>query len=302
MLLLAAAHFVVANAVQGGICPQSQRIESSGMQVIHILLDILQGNAADPADGVRKVFVNDAAVDTNGLKNLGTLVGLDGGNTHLGCDLDNAVQNGVVIIIHSSVVILVQCPVLDHVADALLGQIRVDGTGAIAQQRCEMVHIPGLAALQNDGHGGTLLGDDQMLMYRSHCQQGRNGLMVLIHTPVCQDQDIGPVSVGTVDLHVQAIQCPLQVGVIIIGNGDLGHLEALYLHIFDFQNVRVGQDRVVHLQHLTVFRPLLQQVAVLPDVNGGGSDDLLTNGINGRVGYLSKQLFEIVEQRLMLLG
>ena len=165
-----------------------------------------------------------------------------------------------------------------------------------------MVHISRFAALQNDGHGGTLLGDDQMLMHRSHCQQGRNGLMVLIHTPVCQDQDVGPVSVGTVDLHIQTIQCPFQVGVIIIGNGDLCYLKALYLHVLDFQNVRVGQDRVIHLQHLTVFRPLLQQVAVLADVNGGGCDDFLSNSVYRRIGYLGKQLLEIVKQRLMLLG
>ncbi len=63
-----------------------------------------------------------------------------------------------------------------------------------------------------------------------------------------------------------------------------------------FKHVGVGQDRVVDLQHVTVLRSLLQDVA-FTDVYGGGSHDLLTDRIDGRVGYLCKQLLEIMKQR-----
>jgi len=56
----------------------------------------------------------------------------------------------------------------------------------------------------------------------------------------------------------------------------------------------------VHLQHLAVFGFLLQQVTVVADVHGGVGDDLFTDGVDGRVCDLRKQLFEIIEQRLAL--
>ena len=56
----------------------------------------------------------------------------------------------------------------------------------------------------------------------------------------------------------------------------------------------------MHLEHLAVLGLILQQVAVGTDVYAGGSDHLFTDGIDGRIGNLGKQLFEIVEKRLML--
>ena len=66
--------------------------------------------------------------------------------------------------------------------------------------------------------------------------------------------------------------------------------------MLDFQHIGVSQDRIVDLQNLTVLRLLFQEVAVFSDVNGRAGDDLLTDRIDGRVCYLGKKLFEIVEQ------
>ena len=53
---------------------------------------------------------------------------------------------------------------------------------------------------------------------------------------------------------------------------------------------------------MAVFRSLLQHVALLTDIDGGGSYDLLADRIDRRIGYLGKELLEVVKQRLMLLG
>ena len=52
---------------------------------------------------------------------------------------------------------------------------------------------------------------------------------------------------------------------------------------------------------MAVFRSLLQNIALLTDIDRGGGYDLLTDGINRRIGYLGEELFEVVKQRLMLL-
>ena len=112
--------------------------------------------------------------------------------------------------------------------------------------------------------------------------------MVLINAPVRQDQDICAVSICPVCLHEQTVNGLLQTGVLIIGNRNLLYLEALHLHILDLQQIRVGEDGIVDLQHLAVLSHFFQEVAVLADISGGGSHHLLTDGINGRVGHLGK--------------
>ena len=168
MLFLAGALLVASHTLQSQIHIQAQRVEGGGMQHIYIIGDVFQGDAAHTADGVGKVLVDNLLGDTNGLKDLGALVGLDGGNTHLGGDLDNAVKDCGVVIIYCCVIIFVQHLGLDQVMHRLLGQIRVDGTGAKAQQGCEVMYLSRLAALQDQGHGSTLLGLYQMLLQRRY--------------------------------------------------------------------------------------------------------------------------------------
>ena len=61
------------------------------MKFIDVIRNILQRNAADRADRIREILVNHILIDTDRLEDLGTLVGLDRRDSHLGCDLDDAV-------------------------------------------------------------------------------------------------------------------------------------------------------------------------------------------------------------------
>ena len=49
-------------------------------------------------------------------------------------------------------------------------------------------------------------------------------------------------------------------------------------------------------------RTLPQQVAAGTHIDRGVGDDFLTDGVNGRVGNLGKELLEVVEQRLVILA
>ena len=52
-------------------------------------------------------------------------------------------------------------------------------------------------------------------------------------------------------------------------------------------------------QHIAVFRHLLQEIAVLPQIDRGGSHHFLADRINGRVRHLREKLLEVVEQRVV---
>ncbi len=72
-----------------------------------------------------------------------------------------------------------------------------------------------------------------------------------------------------------------------------GHcLKAPPLHGPDLHQVHAGQDGVIDFQYRTVIALFLEQVAVGPDIDSGVRDDLLPQGIDGRIGYLGKLLLE----------
>ena len=97
------------------------------------------------ADGVGEVLVYDLFVYAHTFKYLGGLVGLYGGDAHFGGDLDYTVEDGAVVIIDGGCGIFVQKVQRHQLLHALLGQVGVDGLGAVAQQGGKVVHVPGSA-------------------------------------------------------------------------------------------------------------------------------------------------------------
>ena len=298
----AGAELMGAHAVQGGVHPQVQRIEGMVMPPLDPLGDLLQANARHRADGIGKVAVDDLFADAHRLKNLGGLVGLQGGNAHLGGDLHNARQNGLVVVRNGLVAVLVQHIPLHQLLNAVLGQVGIDGPGTVAQQGGEMVDIPGLRAFQDDGHGGPLLGPDQILLNGGHRQQRGNGHMVFVHPPVGEDDHVGPVPVGPVHLHKELVDGALQGGIGVVQQAHRSYPEPRALHGLDLHQLHRGDDGILDLQHPAVFRLFLKEVAVGADIHGGIRDNFLPQGIDGRVGHLGKELLEVVEKGLVLLG
>ena len=124
--------------------------------------------------------------------------------------------------------------------------------------------------------------------------------MIFVYSAVREDDNIGSFPVYLIHFHKQTVQSSFQLGALIIGDGNHCSLEAFFVHIFQLHKVCIGQDRVVDLQHLAVLRCLFQQVAVFSYIDGGAGDDLLTDGVDRRIGYLGKQLFKVIKQWTVL--
>jgi hypothetical protein len=60
----------------------------------------VKGGTLDTAGGTDEAFLDDLAVETESLEDLGTLVGLEGGDTHLGHDFEDAIVDGVAVVVH----------------------------------------------------------------------------------------------------------------------------------------------------------------------------------------------------------
>ena len=120
--------------------------------------------------------------------------------------------------------------------------------------------------------------------------------MVFVDVPVGQDDDVGPVLIGPVHLQKDPVDGLFQAGVLVVVDGDGGHLEAGHVHVLDLEQIGLGQDGVVHFEDLAVFGPVLQQVAVGAHIDAGGRDHLFADGVDGGVGDLGEHLLEVAEQ------
>ena len=292
----AAAVLVSTQTRQLAVDVQPQRVKGLLMAGLQIVLDVLNCDAAHAGDGVREVLVYDLFRDAQRLKNLAAGVGLDGGDTHFGGNLHDAGQHGAVVVLHGGVVVLVQQAVRDERANRLLRKIGVDGGSTVAQQGRKVMHKARLAALKDQGHGGALAGAHQIFADCADSQQAGNGDMVLVNVAVRQNQDVGAVAVGAVHIDKQPVDGLFQIGVLVVADGQRYDLEAGHIHRFDLEQVGLGQDRVLDLQHLAVVGVFLQQVALRTDIDGGGGDNLLTQGVDRRVCDLSEHLLEIFAQ------
>ena len=207
----------------------------------------------------------------------------------------------VCIVFHSRIIILVQQVIVDQFLNRLQCQIWIYRTGSVAKQRGKMMDFSRLSALQDQSYGSPFLCLNQMLVHGRYRKQRRNRHMVFIHSPVRQDNDICSVPVSTVCFHKQAVQRLFKGCIFIINDRKLRNLEAFCLHILDLQQICVRENRIVDFQHLAVLRFLFQNISVFSDINRGRSHKFFPDRVDRRIGYLCKQLFKVIKQRLMLL-
>ena len=165
-----------------------------------------------------------------------------------------------------------------------------------------MMNLTWFPTFQDHGYCCSLLGLDQMLLHSGNSQQRRDCNMVLIHTSVGENQNVGTVTVGTVCLNKQTVNGFLQTCVFIINDRNNANFESFFFHMLDFQKVCICQDRIFNFQYLTVFRLFFQNISILTDVNRCRCNNFLTDSIDWRVCNLCKQLFEVIKQRLMIVG
>ena len=203
-----------------------------------------------------------------------------------------------VVVIHRRIIIFVQKSRIDKLTDGLVSQVRIDRAGSVSEQRREVMHFSRLPALQDHGHGSSLLCADQMLLQSGHRQKGWDRNMIFIYIPVCQDQDISALADYAVYFDEKVLNSLFKACILIVCDRDLCNLESIYIHVLDLQKVRIRQDRVIHAEHLAVLFLLFQKVSVPPHIDRRRGDDLLTDRVDRRICDLRKKLFEITEQRL----
>ena len=294
--------FMPSQRRKGKVRIQAQRIKRPAVLLVCGLGDIRKSDPSDTAHRTGEIPLDHLSRDTHGFKDLAALIGLDGRDPHLRCDLYDTGQNSLIIIIYCCIVILLQQSVLHQLCDGGVSQIGIHCGSTVTQKSSEMMHLPGFTGFQDDGHGCTFPCQDKVLMHCRNRQQGGKRHMVLIHAAVRKDQDICSLAVSLVHLHEEMVDHPLDGGGFIIQGGHLCYGKAVLLHMLDLQKIQVRQDGIVDLQHMAVLRLLLQEIAILSQIYAAAGNDLLPLRVNGRIGDLGEELLEEIKQGLIFSG
>ena len=273
-----------------------------------------KSDAADPARGAGEVLVDQRPVQADGLEHLGPRVGGHGRDAHLGHHLEHALA-GRLDVVPAGLARrdALEKALRDHVVDGVQRQVRVDCRGAVADEQRHVVHLAGVARLDDQAHLGPGLLADQVVVHGRSEQQRGDGCPVDRRVAVREDDEVGAVRDGGRHLAAHAIDgtrqglAPRRRRRARVPR--LAHLEepvdgerlearrlAVLVDVHQLGQV-VAVDHGQGQQDLAA-RALagLEQVGLGPDGGRQRGHQLLTDGVEGRVGHLCEQLGEVVVQ------
>ena len=124
-----------AHTVDPCVNPEAERIKGMAVMEFHSCPDLFHADPSYTAHGMGEIAVNNILFDSDCLKNLGRLIGLDSGNPHLRSDFYDPVQHGTVVIAYGSMGILVEQAELNTLFNTFVRQIGADGACAVAEQQ-----------------------------------------------------------------------------------------------------------------------------------------------------------------------
>jgi hypothetical protein len=168
-----------------------------------------------------------------------------------------------------------------------------------------MMDFPDVAGFHDDAYLAAIAFADEVVVYGGGGQQGRDRRMVGIDSPVGEDEDFEAVFDGVYGIPAEAVEACLQGAGFAIG-AEIG-LEGLGLEdagvdAADLFQLVVAEHGMFEGYAVAGQGIFFQQVGVAADEAGEGHDQSFPDGIDGRVGDLGEELFEIAAEVLGLVA
>ncbi len=173
--------------------------------------DLLEADAADSSRRAGEVGVDEGIREPEGLEYLGALVGLDGGNPHLGHGLDDALV-GRLDEVRDRLLggRAVHHAVRRGVLDRLEGEVGVDGRYAVADEAGEVMDLPRLPRFEDEAHLGPRFLFHEVMVETRDGEEGRYRGLALPDPAVGEDDDRGLVGHGLIRLVEEVVEGLLQ--------------------------------------------------------------------------------------------
>ena len=232
------------------------------------------------------------------------MVALHRGDAHLGHDGDDAGGRSLVVVGDALLGRHVQVAVCRQIADARMCVVRIDAARGVAHQCRKVVRGHGVAALHHDVGKGTHAGADQVVVHAAHGEQRRHGHLARSGT-IAQHHDVHAVADRSLNVLCKLLERSLQralAGIAAVDGAETAGLKAHAVDGADAIELLLVEQRALQANQLAGRTGVLEQVAVVAQVERGRGDHMLAKGVDGRVRDLSEQLIEVVKERTRLLG
>ena len=267
-------------------------------------LDVGHGKATHARGGAREVAVDELVGEADDLEDLRGVVALEGRDAHLGHDRRDARGHGLVVVGHGRVGVKVaeRAPGRE-VADALVGHVGVDAAGGVAHERGEVVGAEGVAGLHHDVCEHAHAGADEVVVHAAQREQAGDGHLAGTRA-VGEHHDVHARAHRGLDVGVQLGERLLErvgTGLALVGGVEDLRLEAHAVDGADAAERVVGEHRALQAHEAAGVAAVLEQVAVVAEVEHAGGHEALAQRVDGRVGHLGEELVEVVVERAVLL-
>ena len=305
-VILAAERAPLGQAQRGQLIG-SRALKDSERGVIALILlafDVLDTHPAHTAHRAGEVRIDELRRKAHGLEDLRGVVALHRGDAHLGHDGDDARRRGLVVIGDALLGRHVQIAACRQIANARMRVVRVDAACGVAHQRRKVVRRHGIAALHHDIGKGAHTGTDQVVVHAAHGEQRRYGYLARSGT-VAQHHDVHAIANRSLDVFGKLLERSLQralTRVAAVHGTEPAGLKANTVNRANAVELLLAQQRALQAHQLAGRTGVLEQVAVVAQVERGRSHHVLAQGINRRIRDLGEQLIEVIEERARLLG
>ena len=175
------------------------------MAARHFFGKVLVADASQTAVGAGKALFNELRPQPDGFKNLRSHIRANGGDAHLGHDLQHALVASLHIVVlgffkshrksrFRTVAVLPEAVAafFQHLSYGVKGDIWIHRCRPVAQQQANVMDFSGIARFSHQPHFRASFVGDQMVMHRAHSQQRRNGSERASGPPVGKHDHIRP--------------------------------------------------------------------------------------------------------------
>ena len=288
---------------QHGVGAESRFVHTDGF-----FGDFKNADTFHLAGRARKVFADGFAGEANRFKQLRTAIAHVGRNAHFGHDFRQTFANGFDVVINCFFSGQIAGQFFVDFCQCFHRQIGVNRFRAITRQHRKVMHFTRSACFHDQARAGAQTACDQMLVNRRQCQQRRNCHLAGAQAAVADDEDVFTALDRVHGFGAQ--RCNFRFHTLVTpyqGVGDVQCVAAEFalgvlLNITQFCHVGEVQHGLGDFKaHGWVDLVDVQQIRFRADEGHQAHHNRFPNRVDGRIGHLREQLFEVVVKRFIFI-
>ena len=164
--------------------------EGNAMAPHRLVGDLVETDALDRRHRPGEIFVEEDAVEPDGVEDLRAAIGLEGADAHLGHHFEDALGDRLDVALLRLARRQLALKLALERGQRIEGEIGIDRLGAVAREEAEIVELPRLAGLDDEPQFGAQAAADKVVMHRRRGEERGHRDGVGIERAVRQHDDV----------------------------------------------------------------------------------------------------------------